>query len=429
MHIFCLIDCEIKIIVFLNQISFGVNTTAAGKPISRGWHMSGELMKPIKVPVTQLRQGMMIVAPPSSWITDPFVYGKSGIIKSVEEISHIIACGFTEAYYDPDRSDLSHAAPLQNAQQTPLAEELCRARDLYFDAFNYIKSLMQEKKIGAIEVSTLRGLVNEIVQSLHRNFNALLLITTIKKTNDYTYRHSINVAIFSIAFSQFLGLDEDETFCTGMAGLFHDYGKAFVPQQVLNAPRGLNPQETTIVRSHVRRGHESLKDLPWTNSIILDGILHHHERHDGTGYPQQLSGDEISLHGGIISICDVYDALTSLRVYKDAIPPVQAVKKLFKISGQAWKPGLAEQFIKLVGIFPVGTVVQLSNGTTGIVCQQDHQHTLRPTVLVIQKKDRPYAPYYLKLAQNDQVSINRVLVPSELASLKNSKFYRMFLDR
>ena len=289
--------------------------------------MSGELMKPIKVPVTQLRQGMMIVAPPSSWITDPFVYGKSGIIKSVEEISHIIACGFTEAYYDPDRSDLSHAAPLQNAQQTPLAEELCRARDLYFDAFNYIKSLMQEKKIGAIEVSPLRGLVNEIVQSLHRNFNALLLITTIKKTNDYTYRHSINVAIFSIAFSQFLGLDEDETFYTGMAGLFHDYGKAFVPQQVLNAPRGLNPQETTIVRSHVRRGHESLKDLPWINSIILDGILHHHERHDGTGYPQQLSGDEISLHGGIISICDVYDALTSLRVYKDAIPPRTGCKK------------------------------------------------------------------------------------------------------
>lgn len=386
-------------------------------------------MKPIKIPVTQLRQGMMIVAPASSWITAPFVYGKSGMIKSAEQIRHIIACGFTEAYYDPDRSEPAPAAPLQNAQQTPLAEELCRARDLYFDAFNYIKNLMQEKKIGAIEVSTLRSLVNDIAQSLHRNFNALLLITTIKKTNGYTYRHSINVAIFSIAFSRFLGLDEEETFHTGMAGLFHDYGKAFVPQQILNAPRSLTAQETTIIRSHVRRGHENLKDLPWVHPITLDGILHHHERHDGTGYPQQLGGDQISLHGGIISICDVYDALTSSRVYKDAIPPVLAVKKVFKVSGHAWKPGLAEQFIKLVGIFPVGTVVQLSNGTTGIVCQQDNQSPLKPTVLVIQKKDRPYAPYYLKLAQNEQVSINRVLVPSELASIKNSRFYRMFLEQ
>lgn len=385
-------------------------------------------MKPVKISVSQLRQGMMIVAPTTSWINAPYVYGKPGLIKSAEEIRHIIASGYTEAYYDPEKSQLTHSEPLHDAQ-TPLAEELCRARDLYFDAFSYIKNLMQEKKVGAIEVSTLRGFVNEIVHSLHRNFNALLLITTIKKTNDYTYRHSINVAIFSIAFSRFLGLDEDETFNTGMAGLFHDYGKAFVPQQVLNAPRSLSQQETNIIRSHVKRGHDNLKDLPWTNPVILDGILHHHERHDGTGYPHKLAGDEISLHGGIISICDVYDALTSSRVYKNAIPPSQAVKKLFKNSGQAWKPGLAEQFIKLVGIFPVGTVVHLSNDTTGIVCQQDQHAPLKPTVLVIQKKDRPYSPYYLKLAQNEQVSINRVLVSSELASITNSKFYRMLLER
>ncbi|MPL87680.1 Cyclic di-GMP phosphodiesterase [bioreactor metagenome] len=311
----------------------------------------------------------------------------------------------------------------------PLAEELCRARDLYFDACSYIKNLMQEKKVGAIEVAELRAFLNEIIQSLHRNFNALLLITTIKKTSDYTYRHSINVAIFSIAFAQFLGLDDDETFDTGMAGLFHDYGKAFVPQEILNAPRSLSLDETSVIRSHVKLGHDNLKDIPWVNSVILDGILHHHERHDGSGYPHQLSGEAISLHGSIISICDVYDALTSTRVYKNAIPPAQAVKKLFTMSGQAWAPGLVEHFIKLVGIFPVGTVVQLSNETTGIVCQQDHKSPLKPTVLVILKKDRPYAPYYLKLAQNDQVSINRVLVPSELASIKNSQFYRMFLDR
>lgn len=278
-------------------------------------------MKPVKIPVSQLQPGMMVVAPTSSWINAPYIYGRCGVIKSAEEIRQIIASGYTEVYYDPARSQQPLTDTLHGEPQTSLPEELCRARDLYFDAFNYIKSLMHEKKVGAIEVSRLRGLVSEIMQSLRRNFNALLLITTIKKTSDYTYRHSINVAIFAIAFSQFLGLDEDETFNTGMAGLFHDYGKAFVPQQVLNAPRALNHQETTIIRSHVRRGHDILRDLPWINSVILDGILHHHERHDGTGYPHELSGDEISMHGSIISICDVYDALTSSRVYKNAIPP------------------------------------------------------------------------------------------------------------
>ncbi len=387
-------------------------------------------MKPIKISVTQLRQGMMIVSPDSSWINSPFVYDTVGLIGSTEQIKQIIASGYTEAYYDPDRSNLPKAEGWKSgSQQTPLAEELCRARDLYFDACSYIKNLMLEKKVGAIEVAELKGFVNEIIQSLHRNFNALLLVTTIKKSNDYTYRHSINVGIFSIAFAQFLGLDDDETLHTGLAGLFHDYGKAFVPQEILNAPRTLSADETTIIQSHVKLGHESLMDVPWINPVTLDGILHHHERYDGSGYPNQLSGEQISLQGGIISICDVYDALTSSRVYKGAIPPAQAVKKLFKSSGEAWAPGLVEHFIKLVGIFPVGTVVHLSNGTTGIVCQQDHRSPLKPTVLVILKKDRPYAPYYLKLAQNEQVSINRVLVPSELASIKNSQFYRMFIDR
>ena len=268
-------------------------------------------MKPIKISVTQLRQGMWLVEPTTSWINAPFVYGKSGIIKSAEQIKHIIASGYTEAYYDPARSEPLQSAPCPSAAehngagQTPLAEELCRARDLYFDACNYIKNLMQEKKVGAIEVAELKAFLNEIIQSLHRNFNALLLITTIKKTSDYTYRHSINVAIFSIAFAQFLGLDDDETFDTGMAGLFHDYGKAFVPQEILNAPRSLSLDETSVIRSHVKLGHDNLKDIPWVNSVILDGILHHHERHDGSGYPHQLSGEAISLHGSIISICDV----------------------------------------------------------------------------------------------------------------------------
>ena len=387
-------------------------------------------MKPIKISVTQLRQGMMLVAPATSWITAPFVYGKAGIIKSAEQIRQIVAEGYTEAYYDPVESYLPQAAPGQNAApHTPLVEELPHARDLYFDACSYVRKLMQEKKVGEIELVELKGFLTRIIQSLHRNFNALQLVTTIKNTNDYTYRHSINVSIFSIAFAQFLGLDENEIFNTGLAGLLHDYGKTFVPQEILNAPRTLTPDETTAIRSHVNLGHENLKDIPWVSPIILDGILHHHERYDGSGYPRQLSGEEICLHGGIISICDVYDALTSKRVYKDAIPPAQAVKTLFQCSGQAWAPGLVEHFIKLVGIFPVGTVVELSNETTGIVCQQDHTSPLKPTVLVILKKDRPYAPYYLKLAQNDQVSINRVLVPSELAGIKSSQFYRMFLDR
>ena len=124
-----------------NQISLETNKAKTRQADTQGGPLLGEVMKPVKISVTQLRQGMMVVTPATSWINAPFVYGKSGIIKSAEEIRHIIACGFTEAYYDPERSE-QHATP-SPAQQTTLVEELCRARDLYFDAFNYIKNLMQ----------------------------------------------------------------------------------------------------------------------------------------------------------------------------------------------------------------------------------------------------------------------------------------------
>ena len=411
-----MIEQKNQIMVFSNAISLTANPTNPQQTDMRGWPLPGALMKPVKIPVSQLRPGMMVVAPNTSWINAPYIYGKSGVIKSADEIRHIIACGYTEAYYDPERSERPLNDPLHGAQQTSLAEELCHARDLYFDAFNYIKSLMQEKKVGAIEVARLRCFVNEIMQSLHRNFNALLLITTIKKTSDYTYRHSINVAIFAIAFSQFLGLDEEETFSTGMAGLFHDYGKAFVPQQVLNAPRALNQQETTIIRSHVIRGHDNLKELSWINSIILDGILHHHERHDGSGYPNRLAGEEIGLYGRIISICDVYDALASKRVYKDAIHPKHALGTLFKMSENAWAPGFAEHFIKMVGIFPIGTAVLLSNGQKGIVCHSDPLAPSLPRVLLVRDCEHGVKPLrMLDLSRQKTISVNRSLSKTETA--------------
>lgn len=373
-----------------------------------------------------MRPGMYIVKNNTSWIKSPYLYSKEGFIHDQDEINNIIAQGYAEAFYDPDRS--SETCDQEISPHDAFAAELPKANNIYYDACEYLKELTGNKTCGSLEAGVLKHLVNEIIQSLDRNFNALLFIANIKGSDDFTYRHSINVAIYAVAYARFLELEDDDVFCLGLAGLFHDYGKALVPQEILTAPRSLTDEEFKVMHSHVTLGYECLKKTEWINSKVLDGVLHHHERHDGAGYPNKLSGDQVSIYGRVISICDTYDALTSKRSYKDAIHPTEAVRHLFKLSGEAWRPGYAEYFIKMIGIFPVGSVVKLSNGVIGIVCHPNFESSLRPTILVIQKNNKPYAPYYLKLAQHENLAIDRVLLSSEITDYCDSNFYNSFIN-
>ena len=359
---------------------------------------------------------MFLVNPGISWLAEPNLYQHEGLIASQDEISAIARQGYAEACYDPIRSQIVRNLESPPVAQTPLAEEIYAARGAFSAAYGHVKSFMQSAASGNIEVTAVEPCLSAIKKSIVRNRNALLLLANLKSLDDYMYRHSVNVAIFAVSFAQYLGMDDEEQRQIGIAALFHDYGKALLPSKILNAPRKLNEGEMQIMHSHVERGHAKLQATGKFSAEVLEGILQHHERHDGTGYPYNLSGDQIGIFGRIISICDVYDALASKRVYKDAIHPKHALGTLFKMGENAWAPGYAEHFIKMVGIFPIGTAVVLSNGQKGIVCHSDPLAPSLPRVLLVRDCEHGVKPMRMfDLARQKTVTVNRSLSKSETA--------------
>lgn len=373
-------------------------------------------MSSVRISIDRLKPGMFLVDPGISWLAEPNLYQHEGFIASQDEIRAIARQGYVEACYDPIRSQIIRNLESPPAPQTPLAEEIYAARGAFSAAYGHVKSFMQSAASGNIEVTAVEPCLSAIKKSIVRNRNALLLLANLKSLDDYMYRHSVNVAIFAVSFAQYLGMDDEEQRQIGIAALFHDYGKALLPADILNAPRKLNADEMEIMHSHVERGHAKLQATGKFSSEVLEGILQHHERHDGTGYPYNLSGDQIGIFGRIISICDVYDALASKRVYKDAIHPKHALGTLFKMGENAWAPGYAEHFIKMVGIFPIGTAVVLSNGQKGIVCHSDPHAPSLPRVLLVRDCEHGVRPLrIIDLWRQKSISVNRSLSKIETA--------------
>lgn len=372
-------------------------------------------MTSVRIPIARLRPGMYVINPGISWLAAPHLYQREGLITSEEEIRDIARQGYAEARYDPIRSQMLHQPEEATASATPISTEIYAARGAFSSAYRQVKTFTQHAADnGSVDATVVEPCLNFMVNSVVRNRNALLLLANMKDMDDYMYRHSVNVAIFSVAFAEYLGLDEFDLHQIGIAALFHDYGKALLPPDVLNAPRKLFADEMQLMHSHVTLGYEKLKTSHGFSPQILEGILQHHERHDGTGYPHGLSGEQIGLYGRIISICDVYDALASKRVYKDAVHPKHALGTLFKMGENAWAPGYAEHFIKMIGIFPIGTAVVLSNGKKGIVCHCDPLTPSLPCVLLVKDCAHGVRPVRMfDLSRQKTITVNRSLSKAE----------------
>ncbi len=217
-----------------------------------------------------------------------------------------------------------------------------------------------------------------------------------------------------MAYAHHLGLSEEKLHQVGMAGLFHDFGKAFVPQEILNAPRSLTPDEQEIMQSHVLLGYNQLKKADNMPPAVLQAIMHHHEKHNGTGYPYRLSGKKIGICGRILSVSDNYDALSAKRVYKTPMPANVALAIMYKMRGQAWAPGYVERFIKMMGIYPVGTPIQLSSGEQGIVCRSNPNFPAQPGVTIaFDPLGRAISPIFLDLSKEHGFEIERSLTEAD----------------
>ena len=292
----------------------------------------------------------------------------------------------------------SHAADLE---QSNFQKELKIARKLHSKTRAYINNALEDVRLGqSVNTSEAKEIVSEVANSITRSPHALVWLTNMKERDEYTSIHSMNVCVLAVSFGRSLGMDKADLELLGLGGLLHDLGKMRVPLDILNKPSKLTFEEFEVMKTHPMEGYEMLKksgDLPLE---VLDIVKHHHERRNGKGYPNQLSGDEINDMTRIIAIVDVYDAITSDRCYHDAITPYDALRNMYEWVNEDFDKELVEQFIKCLGIYPIGCVVELNMGHVGIVVSASEKSKLRPIVMLVQnsKGDKFPVPKLINLA-------------------------------
>ena len=352
-----------------------------------------------RIRVRQLQVGMHLKEFCGSWMDHPF-WRTGFVIKDPKDIALILASKITEVWIDASKGDdvPSGAAVVEQTPETPAtpepepvrkpirpvsaAEEVMRAAQICLESKAAVVSMFEEVRMGkAVDVGGARQLVEDISDSVARNPGAIISLARLKTADDYTYMHSVAVCAMMVALAKQLKLDPAQTRSLGVAGLLHDLGKAAMPPEVLNKPGKLTDDEFDVMKMHPTEGYKMLSASPGIDAVSLDVVLHHHEKIDGSGYPERLSGDQISLHAKMGAVCDVYDAITSNRPYKSGWDPAESLRKMAEWTGH-FDPKVFQAFVKSIGIYPVGSLVRMNSGRIGVVIEQSQKSLTMPLVKV-----------------------------------------------
>ncbi|MEW5786473.1 MAG: HD-GYP domain-containing protein [Pseudomonadota bacterium] len=375
------------------------------------------------IPVEDLRPGMYVADVNCSWLDHPFVASHFAV-KDDKRIQEIRSLGIRELYIDTDKGlDLSNAPTEAEVREetdqrmealadeigldeprVELAEEIHRARQLHKEANQVVKGMLHDIRLGKqIEMEQLEPMVENMIDSIFRNQDALLPLARLKQHDNYTFQHSVSVCALLVSFARGLDMDRELIKQIAIGGLLHDVGKAKVPDEILNKPAKLTEAEFAKMKSHVVQSIVILQNTPGISQIALDVAGQHHERFDGTGYPNKLKGEEISLYGRMGAIVDVYDAITSERVYHKGMAPTAALGRLLEWSKYHFDPKLVRIYVKSLGIYPTGSLVKLDSGRLAVVREQHPDKLMQPRVTVMYhaRKNGYLTPEDLDLAAPD----------------------------
>lgn len=254
-----------------------------------------------------------------------------------------------------------------------------------------------------------KDILTKIIEDILENKDTMINLVDLKIFDDYTYFHCVNVAVLSIVVGMACGLNNAQLNDLGLGAFLHDIGKMFVHKKILNKNGRLDTDEFEHIKKHPEFGYQYLKKTFKIPAPAYVAVLQHHERYNGTGYPHQKSKEGISLYGRIICIADVYDALISNRTYRGALLPSEAMEYIMANGGTIFDPKLVQIFVTKVAPFPIGTMVNLSNGCKGIVIENFEKFCMRPKIKVVEKDNKiiqdPFIVDLSDLSDNRNVTI------------------------
>ncbi|MBF0192959.1 MAG: HD-GYP domain-containing protein [Magnetococcales bacterium] len=366
-----------------------------------------------KISIDQLEAGMFVNDFNHDWKNpccqdkDPNAFRGARFIQTDDEVRAIINHGITELYIDSEKGkDVESAQSAQDIEASLEAQmraldddfedEPKPVREVHFNdevkqasqakdqARKLVGNILVDSRLGKqVTLAPVKDAVTQMAESMFRNPDAILSLSLIKKRDEYTFMHSVNVGVFLMSFCRAMEMKEEEIINVGIGGMLHDIGKMHTPEEVLNKKGKLTDEEFAIMQEHVVFSRKILEDTPGIEDISIKVAAQHHERFDGTGYPMGLKGDDINFFGQMAAIVDVYDAITSDRCYHKGNPPNLALKRMLDWSKHHFNMELFQKFIQCVGIYPMGTLVRLKNNLVGVVLRPNKESLLHPVIKIV----------------------------------------------
>lgn len=377
-----------------------------------------------RLDIRDLKLGMYVVALDRPWLETPFLF-QGFMLTSEDQLETLgqyckfveIDAGLSNESLDAESSPDTFVspAPVAEKEQVPkrlefetlraqakpdteeqtyqdqvdVDEEIILVRSAYADSIALMYNVFEDaRKKRNIDTIGVKALVSNFVDSVIRNPDALMLFSQIKDKNDYIAQHSIRVCILALTLGRQLGMEASAINALGVGALLHDIGMVSLPDEILKKSGPLTKTERELMKLHVPSGLDILRSqAPGLPTVALDFAGWHHERFDGSGYMSGAKGNEVSQFGHIGAITDHFDATTSEQPWREGAAQHFTLMNMYDQRGKEFHPNLVEQFIRSMGVYPIGSVVQLNTGESGVVITRNRERHLRPRVVIVAKAD------------------------------------------
>jgi HD-GYP domain-containing protein (c-di-GMP phosphodiesterase class II) len=351
----------------------------------------------MQIDVNDLKVGMYVAQLDKPWLSSSFLFQGFELMNQADIDAVKGECSFVfidtekqnkKINLSPNRKEPEYEES-RYERRSSFEKEFDKTKQVYQKTRSLVKSFMEGAALGrGISVVTAKKAVSECVEAVLQSPDAILWMMQLKNRDEYTAQHSMNVCLLAILLGRQMQFSIEKLNQVGLCGMMHDMGKMLVPLAILNKPGRFDPEELVIMNKHAEYGRNLLMKSDDMYGGAVDVAWSHHERVDGKGYPRGLTAKHLSQETRMVTIVDMYDAMTSDRVYKKGRTHRDAIDDMLNLSGSYLDPEYLIKFIEALGLYPAGSVVEMSNGEVGIVTEVDSGHQLKPKVVLCLNEDK-----------------------------------------